>query len=349
MVKTGKYYGLDGGMPYPPFPRMKESELAFWELLRSSSSIDVSIGCHAVSVEKGEDGFLGQVEFLCNQTDSLRVRASYIIDASYDGDIMTLAGVDHSYGREARSKYNESLAGVQIMEWSDLESFALQNITISPFDEETGELLKYIDPEPIPTDGSADDKLMAFQYFVCVSTTPGNQVPFYQPENYNPKDFELLLRQTKAVMENGKYPEGPPLSYFGDVQCYDPVVETVTGTRDCLLCCGTGPIDSDAPTLNRGWATSDYQERLKMAKDYRYYMQGSLYFMAHDPRMPNVTRLDVQQYGYCKDEYADHGNFPPQLYVRISNRLVGQSILTQNNIVDPRIKADGVAMGCWPL
>jgi hypothetical protein len=139
------------------------------------------------------------------------------------------------------------------------------------------------------------------------------------------------------------------LSYFGDVQCYDPVVKTVTGNRDCLLCCGTGPVDSDTPTLNRGWATSDYNGRLKMANDYRYYTQGSLYFMANDPRMPNVTRQDARQYGYCKDEYADHGNFPPQLYVRISNRLVGQKILTQNNIVDPKIKADDVAMGCWPL
>jgi hypothetical protein len=43
-------------------------------------------------------------------------------------------------------------------------------------------------------------------------------IPFRFTKGYNPKDFELLLRQTQAVMENGKFPSGPPLFYFGDVQ-----------------------------------------------------------------------------------------------------------------------------------
>lgn len=47
-----------------------------------------------------------------------------------------------------------------------------------------------------------------------------------------------------------------------------------------------------------------------------------------------------------KDEYTRYGNFPPQLYVRIS-RLQGEALLTQNNIVNPQLKPDGVAMGCW--
>jgi hypothetical protein len=106
-------------------------------------------------------------------------------------------------------------------------------------------------------------------------------------------------------------------------------------------------VDSDQPDLNRGWASASYNERLEMAKNYRYYLQGSLYFLANDPRMPTATRVDAQKYGYCKDEYENFGHFPPQLYVRISNRLKGQNFLTQNNIINPQIKVDGVAMGCW--
>jgi len=33
---------------------------------------------------------------------------------------------------------------------------------------------------------------------------------------------------------------------------------------------------------------------------HRYYIQGSLYFMANDPRVPNGTRVDTSNYGYCK-------------------------------------------------
>lgn len=188
---------------------------------------------------------------------------------------------------------------------------------------------------------------MAYEFFACLSTTDGNRVPFYPPEGYNPDDFTLLLRQIEGVVANGRYPHGPPLNYFGDVQCYDDVVEKVTGNRDCLLCCGMAPVDSDQPDLNRGWPSANHSQRLAIAQAHRYYVQGSLYFMAHDPRVPNFTRTDSLRYGYCKDEYARFGNFPPQIYVRISNRLQGEALLTQNNIVNPQVKPDGVAMGCW--
>ena len=342
---VSSFYGLKDGVT---FPRMKESEMAFWTLLNSSSSIDTTIGYHVVSVSVQHPGCIGQVEFEDSQGQKFRVQASYVIDASYDGDIMTMAGVDHTHGREPRSKYKESLAGVQRREYSAEESFSLQNLSISPF-YRNGTILKYVDPHKVGLDGSGDDKLMAFEYFVCLSKTIGNQVSFAAPRGYNPDDFLLLLRQTQALVANGQYPAGPPLAYFGDVQCYEPIVRNVTGNLDCLFCCGRGPVNSDQPSLNRGWATSDYKTRETLANDHKYYIKGSLYFLANDPRVPNFTRSDTQKYGYCMDEYAEFGNFPPQLYVRISNRLTGQTILTQRNIVNPRIKKDGVAMGCWPL
>jgi hypothetical protein len=347
---------------------MKESVLGFWKLLNSSATISVTTGCHVVTVaveDRSEDrtvingtnvthssrriGSIHTIDFQCDDGNNFSVDASYVIDASYDGDIMVMAGVDHTSGREARSQYNESLAGVQsAKEWSTLESFSGQNIkNVDPYDD-NGDLVKYINPDPMELDGSGDGGLMAFQYLACISSTPGNMVPFYAPPGYNPDDFLLLLRQTEAVMENAMFPDGPPISYFGDLgQCYDPIVEQTTGNRDCMYCCGTAPVDADQPDLNKNWAKANYDERLEIAQHYRYYIQGSLYFMANDPRMPFATRTDAQMHGYCKDEYSDHGNFPPQLYVRISNRLLGQEFLTQNNISTPQLKADGVAMGCW--
>jgi hypothetical protein len=35
------------------------------------------------------------------------------IDCSYEGDLMRLSATDHTYGREARSEYNESYAGTE--------------------------------------------------------------------------------------------------------------------------------------------------------------------------------------------------------------------------------------------
>lgn len=342
---VSSFYGLEQGVT---FPRMKESERAFWTLLNSSASINTTVGCHPLNVSIPIEGCIGKVYFMCDNGEDFVIEASYIIDASYDGDIMTLAKVDSTFGREPRSKYKETLAGVQIREYSDEESFSLQNLTIDPYGGD-GSVLKYIESEALGPDGSGDDKLMAFEYFVCLSKTVGNQMPFVAPPGYIADDFLLLLRQTHALVNNGRFPAGPPLSYFGDVQCYDPIVANVTGNVDCLFCCGRGPVNSDQPMLNHGWASSNYQTRMKIADDYKYYIKGSLYFLANDPRVPNFTRLDTRRYGYCKDEYAEYDHFPPQLYIRISNRLIGQKMLTQNNIVNPRVKADGVAMGCWPL
>ena len=40
---------------------------------------------------------------------------------------------------------------------------------------------------------------------------------------------------------------------------------------------------------------------------------------------------------------------PPQLYVRASNRLVGDYVMTQNNIATPASKNDSIAVGDWSL
>ena len=55
------------------------------------------------------------------------------------------------------------------------------------------------------------------------------------------------------------------------------------------------------------------------------------------------------KYGLCADEFKDFNYLPAQIYIRISNRLVGDYVMTQNNIVEPRAKTDSIAVGDWSL
>jgi hypothetical protein len=41
----------------------------------------------------------------------LVVEASVYIDASYEGDLIALFGVDYTWGREGETEYNETYAG----------------------------------------------------------------------------------------------------------------------------------------------------------------------------------------------------------------------------------------------
>ena len=348
----GEYYYGAGTGRQVLFPSMNVSAWAFWTLLNSTGTVETRLGCRPVSTFKSTsptdgDGCISRVDFLCEgDTARVSVKSSYVIDASYDGDIMVQAGgIEYAYGREARNVYNESLAGTQLIDFAG-ESFDKQNLSLSAL-WPNGTVLPYVDADPMPPAGTGDDRVMAYQYFACLSTSPGNRVPLHPPPGYNPQDFELLLRQTLGAVANGRYPHGPPLGYFTSLIPYDPVVEQVTGFNHYLACCGLGPVDSDQPDLNRGWPVANYSRRLELAQKHRYYIQGSYYFLATDPRVPNGTRADAQRFGYCRDEYSAHGNFPPQLYVRISNRLKGVDMLTQNNIIAPRVKPTGVAMGCW--
>ncbi len=85
-----------------------------------------------------------------------QIRARCFIDASYEGDLLALAGCAHHIGREAQSRYREPLAGIRAPE--------------SEF-------------------GQEDHALQPMDYRLCLTRDPSNRVPFRKPEHYNPADY----------------------------------------------------------------------------------------------------------------------------------------------------------------
>ena len=144
-------------------------------------------------------------------------------------------------------------------------------------------------------------------------------------------------------------PKAPPFSYFTDLGHYSKEVLDIAGKQKFIICCGTGPVDSDQPNINAGWANANYSVKQEIIKKHTYYLQGSFYYLANDLAVPQFTRNDTSRYGLCKDEFVHFDNWPPQLYIRSSNRLRGMVVMTQNNLASPRSKKTSVAMGCWEL
>lgn len=56
-------------------------------------------------------------------------------------------------------------------------------------------------------------------------------------------------------------------------------------------------------------------------------------------------RDDMAKYGLCKDEWADNGHWPWQLYVREARRMRGSYIMTQHDITTDRTKDDVIHLG----
>jgi hypothetical protein len=320
------------------FPEMHIGEASLWRLVNGTANLTVTLGCRFLSVDRA-GARLNAATFLCADDSQPRtVSARVFIDASYDGDAMVAAGVTHAHGREGRGEFNESLAGV-LMHNDTNEAF--DGLFIDPFGP-GGALLPGISPEPLPPAGTADDRLMAFSFFICGSPlAEGRAVPWPRPAGYDPADFELLRRVIARYVELGRLFE---LSDFTEWQAYST---PGTNKTKILMCCGRAPVNMDQPDLNYGWATATYEARRAMEAAHRYYLLGSLYFMSSDPSVNNYTRYAVGRWGMCADEYAATGGFPPQIYVRISNRLRGVALLTQNNINQPQGRSDAVAVGNW--
>ena len=121
--------------------------------------------------------------------------ADIFIDSSYEGDLMAQAGISYTWGREASGQYGESLAGVRGE--TPMHQFT---VNVSARDA-SGKLLPEIYDQPPGQPGAADRKVQAYNFRMCFSDDPADQVRFSKPAGYTPKRYELLARLLKARTE----------------------------------------------------------------------------------------------------------------------------------------------------
>eukprot|EP01079_Euglenida_sp_SAG-EU17-18_P006035 gene6035-5904_t len=98
---------------------------------------------------------------------------AYVIDASYEGDVLVAAGASYTFGREALSQYNESLGGVT---GGSINQFG---VPVNPFVDpaDPRQLLPWVSggADPSTRLGAADDNLMAYSYRACLTTDIHNK------------------------------------------------------------------------------------------------------------------------------------------------------------------------------
>ena len=192
------------------------------------------------------------------------IAGTVFIDASYEGDLLAQAKVSYTVGREARSQYNESLAGVQA------HSPAHQwPVKVSPYDADR-KLLPCVQPGPGGEAGAGDRKVQAYNYRLCMTKVPENRVPFPKPKHYDPKRYELLAR----------YLEAKPGLTVG--QLMNPVLMP-NGKTDTN---NNGAFSTDHIGANWDYPDGDATTRARIVQDHIDYVQGFLYFLANDPRVP---------------------------------------------------------------
>src|SRR4051812_13360959 len=241
--------------------------------------------------------------------------AAVYVDASYEGDLLAERGVPFAVGRESRQTYGERWAGTQPAYRPSKHNF---DVLLSPFGDD-GSLLPHIreaDPDADLALGSGDGGLMAFQFRVCL--TQRDPIPFEEPEGYDPAEFALLDRYLEAK----------------------PGAE-VMGLVPDLLPKGKCDVNSIGPfSLNVLDGSNRFYLDGNRAKVREHHLEYTKRFLFH---------VSPEGWGLCRDEFTDTGGWPHQLYVRDARRMVGEYVLTEHDLVEPRPHDDVVAFGSYNI
>lgn len=264
--------------------------------------------------------------------DGTTIKGKMFIDASYEGDLLPLAGVSYVIGRESNAEFDEVGNGnTGVAEKNQLPNGIDPYVTKG--DPASG-LLPGVNPDLGGEKGDGDHRLQAYCYRMCLTDVPDNRIMIGKPEGYNEAEYEILFRAIEA---------GQKWGFFK----LSPMPNRKTDSNN------VGGISTDFIGMNYGddwnWATLNYDEREKLAAQHRDWQLGLVWTVQNHPRIPENIRKSYGLWGLPKDEFADNGHWPYNLYVREARRMRSDLVMTEAHCKNQTAVDDPVGMGAYTL
>jgi lysophospholipase L1-like esterase len=255
--------------------------------------------------------------------------AKMFIDASYEGDLMPQAGVSYTVGREANSQYGETLDGIEAIKAVKNQLVAGIDAYIKPGDTTSG-LLPGVNHDTGGTDGTADHKIQAYCYRMCLTTDPANSVAIEKPAGYRELDYEILLRSIELGAKSGFFKA-------------DMMPNRKTDSNN------SGGISTDFIGRNYDYPDGDYTTRDAICKAQENWQRGLLWTLQNSPRVPAAIRRQYARFGLPKDEFPDSNHWARQLYVREARRMVGELVETEGLLRNDHAIEKSIGLGSYQL
>ncbi|MFP6582875.1 MAG: FAD-dependent oxidoreductase, partial [Candidatus Hydrogenedentota bacterium] len=141
--------------------------------------------------------------------------------------------------------------------------------------------------------GTGDRKIQAYNYRMCLSSDPENQIPITKPDTYRAINHELLIRNFEA----------------GDLR-FPALIEPLGGRDDKVDWNSMHAVGNDFGGANWDYPEASYTRRREIEEAHRDYTRGFLWTLAHNPRIPRNIRTYARQWGLPKDEFMDNEHWP---------------------------------------
>ncbi len=314
--RLGRHYGLEKPEYYF---ESSVAEKVYQDMLREAG-LQPRYGVRVAGVKK-DGAHITSITL----SDGSEVRAKVFVDAGYEGDLMARAGVDCTFGRESRAEYGEEAAGVRF------DKKVRKAATV----DASGNLLPGISAWARDLkEGDAHPGTMNYNFRPTFTNVPGLRVPIPEPRHYDRARYRLLenwLREKSSRNEVVKLKE--LLDFY---KRRNGKFEG-NNRQDAIISLGNfgGQF---------GYPDADDAKRDAICQDHVDYTLGLLKFLRGDESVPANVREEMAQWGFHKDEFADNGNFPPQLYVREARRMKGAFVVRQQDVQEDRRKEDSIGM-----
>jgi FAD dependent oxidoreductase len=317
-VPLGHYAG--------PEPHVAERIFTTW---LDAAGVTVVLDAPVASVSKADGAITAAAD-----GGGREHRAGVFVDASYEGDLLALAGVSYRVGRESRRLHGETFAGRR--EPAPGKHNFLPYL--SPFDDE-GRLLPLIHDAPPADPGEGDGGVMAYGYRLCL-TSADDRLPFTRRDGYREEEWELARRYFSLLARRGVELTA------GDVLGLVPNLPNGKCDANSI-----GPLSLNLlDGANWAYPEADTAGRERIAQRHRDYTRDFMYFISTDPAVPEQVRRGISGWGLPTDEFPDTGGIPHQLYVREARRMVGEYVLTEHDLLPAPVPAyDAIAMGSYHI
>ncbi len=278
----------------------------------------------------------------------LTVRARQFIDATYEGDLMARAGVSFTVGREANSRYGETLNGIQVHKHHQFSH------PVDPYVQEgvpaSGLLPGIIAVDQTAHQGEGDHRVQAYNFRVCMTDDPALKIAWAKPAGFDPRNYVLATRWFNGTKDqyNEQLPGFDP-AHPGVPRKFDVLPTKTPGGFRKTDTNNHGPVSSDFIGASWDWPLADYPARERLFQAHVAYQQGFYWHLAFDSAIPARYREAYAAWGLPRDEFEDTAHWPHQLYVREGRRMVTDYVVTEHDCRATRRARESVGMGSYNM